>query len=517
MNKAYKLLVAGVFLLAFLIRFQPFIHGDFFFFQDQSRDLLLVKQVVEQSKIILIGSRTGFGGLFHGPLWVFSLVPTYLLSAGNPYFTLVPAFLLNSMAIVAAGFLLGWKLYGKWVGVVFAFFLGISSPLIAAIYYMTDAHVMPLIFIIYLYFIIKYLRGSQKSLIISFFFAGLGFQYEPAFSALLIPFSVLAILIVRKLTPKTLILSFLALLISVSNFLFFDLRHKFLMTNAFFSLLRNQGGTMPGYESFQSIPFRIGDRFLGLFYSFLTPIYSKDVLSQILLICIFLLAIWLLFKKLKQKKLNKIDREFIFLFSFPILAYILYILYPYPLWDHYILPITVVPSLLLSISILKLGQKKIFLFLFALLFILQSFYLLNSLIYGYFKSPNKPIPSDSSYINQLTAAKWILKDSAGKPFNYLVYIPSTLTYSMDYLFSWKNLVGSRRITKCSKNGLTYLIYYPPLNGDKNARSFWKNNVIRIKQTPISRNNFNGGILVEKYNNPDGSMIDPNYCQNLIFR
>ena len=55
-------------LVAFLLRSKLYLLGDFNYNLDQSRDLLLVKNVVEKHKLILIGGRSGFGGIFHGPL-----------------------------------------------------------------------------------------------------------------------------------------------------------------------------------------------------------------------------------------------------------------------------------------------------------------------------------------------------------------------------------------------------------------------------------------------------------------
>lgn len=509
----------SVFIIAFLLRAAPFLNRDFLFFQDQSRDLLLVKQIVEDQRPILIGSRTGIGGLFHGPLWVYSLIPTFLISHGNPYWTLIPVYLFYSLAIFIVGFFVGWKLYNKWVGLVFAFFLAISQPLIASIYYMTDAHVMPLVFLGYLYCLIKYTRGNRNAFISVVFFAGLGFQFEPAFSVVLIPLTFLAGLIIRKLSFKIILLSIFAFVISVANFIFFDLRHNFLMTKVFLTFANGGLGTLPGYANYQSFGFRIINRLEGSINSYLTPLYSKDLLSVFLLSLVIILSLFILIVNIKNKrKLDKTDREYILLFSFPFILYMPYIFYPYPLWSHYVLPVSTVVMLFVSMSIWRIRNSVFGVLLLVLLIVAALVPVTNSISTSYASISDKSISSDSSYKNQKEVARWILQDSEGKPFNYLVYIPSTLTYGMDYLFSWKKLIGNQVVHSCSKEGLTYLIYYPHLEGDSKAYSYWKKNIIKTEASPILTKKFYGEILVEKFELSQGEKdIDPNYCQNLVFR
>lgn len=517
MKRIYLFLFLGILLLAFLLRFKLFAYGDFYFFQDQSRDLLLVKQVAEQGKIILIGARTGFGGIFHGPLWIYALVPTFLLSHGNPYFSLVPMFLIVSLGIVLLGYLAGKSLYGNALGLIFAFFLAVSLPLNESIYFMTNAQAAPIFVIPFVYFLIRYLRGEEKWIIASSFLLGICIDFEAAFSFSLVAVLLIAVLVRRRIKLKTAFLSLMAFFVSISNYILFEFRHGFLMTKSFERLLKGQGGVLPGYEEYQNIFFRIHDRLLGFLSTFVTPFYSPNNLIKLMVLVIITFVGLELFKKFRQGKLSIENKELIFLVSMPAISYVLYVFYPYPLWGHYILPLTIPSILAFSLGLKMLLNKnygKFFVMFIILISLISPIYS----IYSYYLTPKSyTLLSDSSYKNQLAVAKWILNDSSGKPFNYLVYIPSTLTYGMDYLFSWRNLIGNRAIIPCSKNGLTYVIYYPHLKGDNNATVFWKKNVIKINQSAQEAKNFPGNIKVEKYDKPDGGAIDPNYCQNLIFR
>jgi hypothetical protein len=178
-----------LFILIFglLLRSHMFFHGDFSYLVDQSRDLLLAKSIVVDQKLTLIGARTGIGGIFHGPLWIYLITPFFALTNGHPFYTLVPLFLLVSLGTIIAGFFIGRQLYGKWTGFVFALLLAISAPLIHTVPSTTNAQVLPLVFLCYLFAIMRFLRGSEAAFILALFCIGLGLQFESAFAVLWIP------------------------------------------------------------------------------------------------------------------------------------------------------------------------------------------------------------------------------------------------------------------------------------------------------------------------------------------
>ena len=61
------------------------IHGDIFFHTDIARDFLLIKDVVINHKLTLIGPRTGgITGVFHGPLWLYLNSLPFVITHGNP-------------------------------------------------------------------------------------------------------------------------------------------------------------------------------------------------------------------------------------------------------------------------------------------------------------------------------------------------------------------------------------------------------------------------------------------------
>src|SRR5260221_2088975 len=118
-NKITYLLLFILLVIAFFLRSPMFLHGDFYLLPDQGRDLELVKSIVADHKMTLIGGHAGFGGLFHGPLWLYMMAPFFVLSGGNPYWTLIPLYLTISLGLIVGGYFIVSNLYGKIAGILF--------------------------------------------------------------------------------------------------------------------------------------------------------------------------------------------------------------------------------------------------------------------------------------------------------------------------------------------------------------------------------------------------------------
>ena len=520
MKKIQLFLLSIITLLAFLLRVRFFLSGDFYFLIDQARDLMLVKQIIFEHPLTLIGARTGLGGLFHGPLWLYMITPFFELFKGNPFLSLVPLFLILSLSVVILGFYIGWKLNGVYMGLLLALVLSVSSSLISDIIYTSNAHVEPIIVLLYLFTTIQFLRGKDKHLIFSLFLIGLGFQFESAFAVLLIPLTIFIILLKHKLPRlKILFISIVAFLTPLSTFILFDLRHQFLMTKAFLRLFSSPIKPLPGYEQYSNIVFRFFDRINALQDAFLSLLPNRNILAIIFLLIVVLSGLFIVAKRVfKNRKLTIFDKEYFFIMLSPIIIFGLYIFYPLPLWPHYLLPITIFMAFILIYSVKVIYKYKFFkviTLIFILFLLIPVLQLLN---FQYILGKSAIINSDGSYKNQLNVSNWVLNDAGKNRVGYFVYSPGILTYNMDYLLWWLSVKEDKLTPVNQKLRTTYLILYPHLANDNNAYNFWKKNVIRTDGRVILTKKFNGGILVEKLLiQTNEQPIDSNYFQNLIFR
>ncbi len=498
-----------------------FFSGDFYYLLDQSRDMLLAKSIVVDHKLTLIGARTGLGGLFHGALWIYMITPFFLIAKGNPYWTLVPLFEIVNLAIILIGFLVGWKLYNKWMGLLFALFLTISQTLIETVPFTSNAQVLPIIVLLYLYSIIEFMRGKDKYIIPTIFFIGLGFQFESAFAILLIPLTAVALLISRKLpTMKNFLLGIIAFILAVSTFILFDLRHQFLMTLSILKLFTNPVKPLPGYEEYANIGFRFQDRMTNLWNSLFTPLFNSDPLTSWLLTAIITLGIFLVLKSIiPKKKIKKEEKEYVFILLSPIVIFAIYIFYPLPLWPHYLLPISIFAIFVLALSIQYIWKKRAYYKILVSIFLL--FVIFPALMWvrnNYINAPQYPSSSDGSYKNQVAVANWVISDTKNRPYGYFVYTTGILTYNMDYLLWWLSNTDHLITPSNLKHPTTYLIMYPHSDSDNGAYMFWKKNVVRTSGKIILAKTFSSGITVEKLQIPANEQpADPNYYQNLIFR
>lgn len=502
------------------MRSKMLFNGDFYYLVDQARDLLLAKSIVIDHKLTLIGARTGLGGLFHGALWIYMIVPFFVLAKGNPFFTLMPLFEIVNLGIIVVGFLVGKKLYGKWMGLLFALFLTISAPLVQTVPFTSNAQVLPAVLLLYLYAVIQFLRGKDKYFIVALFFTGLGFQFESAFAVLLIPLTLLAILLRGKLPSlRSCIFGIVAFLLSVSTFILFDLRHEFLMTTSALKLFTNHVKPLPGYEQYGNFAFRVHDRIMNLWSSLFTPLFKDDKLTSALLILTIALGIFYLFTNiLLTKKLVMKDKEYLFILIAPILIFGIYVFYPLPLWPHYLLPISILAIFILALSIQKIWEHKVSKPLVGLFLILALYPALSWVRMSYISSPQYQPMSDGSYRNQLEVAKWVITDVNNKEYGYFVYTTGILTYNMDYLLWWESYQNHLISPSNLKHPVTYLIMYPHSANDENAYNYWKKNVVRTNGKVILTKPFDSGILVQKLQIPvNDPSPDPNYYQDLILR
>ncbi|MFH0979681.1 MAG: glycosyltransferase family 39 protein [Candidatus Roizmanbacteria bacterium] len=517
-NILHIFFLLSILIIAFLLRSKLYLQGDFNYNLDQSRDLLLVKDIVEKNKLTLIGGRSGFGGIFHGPLWLYIILPFFILTKGNPFLTLVPLYVIFDIGLIILGYYFIKKLYSKTAGLIFSLLLAISGPFISFSSNFSNSNIMPLIFLIYLFLGINFLRSKENCLIYLLFILGIGFQFQSAFAIFLLPILITIIFIKKKLPNiKFLFIGLISLIISLSTFILFDIRHNFLMSRSALKILSMNTPPMHAYEKYADIGYRIFDRLYGFADYFFRPLYHQNLLVKILTVIILIGFLEIVYKN-KNKQNTQFRKEILFLFLIPVLYFSIYILYPYPLWSHYTSALTVSSCLLLSLAISKLiGLKIKYVALGLILFLIM---ILAPVFARLIQDYTQQNTEQGGYKKQLSVADYIFKDAKNNSFGYLVYDHGQLTYNMDYLMWWRaNKIYHVPLIN-NKQSLTYLIIYTPPVFAKNGPEYWKKNVIKSGGTIIDRKSFTKDITLEKLkidNVEKEEPIDPNYFQNLIFR
>ena len=500
----------SILLLSFLLGAGMILSGDFFYLYDQARDFLLARDVVDNHTLMLIGNRSGLGGFFHGPLWIYILAPVYFVGRGNPLvFSYFYIFL--QLITVLVSYLVGSRLYGPKGGIIISFLIAFSPAVWGYVPNTVSVNIEPLVYLLLFYFLVKFWRGQLNSFIPAAFLAGLALQFETSSSLVLIP-AMISIFILNKKAIKNLkliLFSIFSFTLSILTFILFDLRHKFLMTN---SILRaiSGGEREKGYLEF-------GDRFVSHVNS-LAATYKGILFSQTGLLTVILAVIFIFGAILILKDKNHARRnEFIFLLLFPVLIFGIFMLYPYTVWPEYVFGLLVPVAFALFLAITSVWKNIFGKALVILFFIITFFNAIMFIQKQYFQK----YPQDSSagsYINQEQVVEWIFKDAGEGKFGYFVYTSEIFTHGMDYLISWYGKKHPDTVMESRKNKVTYLILYPHMENDKGAYDFWKKNTLKTNGSVIDSKTFRGGIIVEKLligeNEQD---VNPNYYQGLIFR
>jgi len=125
MKKIKYLLLFLIVFISFLLSSGMILSGDFFYLFDQARDYLLTQSIVQTHSLVLIGTHSGLGGFFHGPLWLYMLVPVYMFGGGNP-FSFTYFYISLQLVTVLVAYLVGSKLYGTKGGIVISLLVALS-------------------------------------------------------------------------------------------------------------------------------------------------------------------------------------------------------------------------------------------------------------------------------------------------------------------------------------------------------------------------------------------------------
>lgn len=486
--------------------------SDFFFLVDQARDMLLVQDIVDNKNITLIGTHSGLGGFFHGPLWLYLLIPFYIVGSGDPL-AFTYAYVLIALLTVLGAYFVASLLYGKKAGLLAAFLLAVSPSIWMPVPNTIGVNMVPLVFLPMFYFLVRYIRGDAKAFIYAIFFAGLSLQFETALPLIILPVVLLSFFLNKNAIKnvKVIALSFVSLGVSLATFILFDVRHDFLMTRSLLMLFTS-GKREEGYMEY---PERFVSHVQSLRSVYESVLINRSFLLEIVLIVIVIAFVALAMKQKLYKK--KEGKELVYLALFPLIIFTLYLFYAYPVFPEYVFGLTIPVALALTVIIKNLWSNSIGKAL-AILFFSITLITAGQMIYKNYFTPYTMDMTSGSYQNQKKVTEWIYNDSKAQSFGYFVYTPSTYTYTMDYLLWWESKLQGKAKPESNKLPITYLILYPTLANDLGAHAFWKKTKVRTEGKVLQRKVFEGDIVVEKLAiDPKEPPADPTYNQELIFR
>lgn len=234
-----------LFLIAFTLRFY-LIPENLFFGPEQGVDFLVVKNIVLNHTLTLIGAKTDINGIFHGPIYFYLAAIPFIFSNGNPV-VISGFFILLNCFTVFLMYLLGKMYFNLRVGLIAASLFTFSYlSIVYPRWLSTHPIVIPLTCLFFI-FLHKFLHGNNKSLLGVAITFGLIGQAE--FLNYLFFTAILCLVIIRywkkfiSLTLSyTLLCFFILVVVSIGNYILFDMRHNFLISHSIVGLLKGSSG-----------------------------------------------------------------------------------------------------------------------------------------------------------------------------------------------------------------------------------------------------------------------------------
>lgn len=475
------------------------LNGDIYFHADIGRDFHLLREI-DQKKIILIGPRAS-GDLFHGPGWPYINYPFYLLGHGNPIVVGWGWVLFTALFGIMC-FVVSKKLFDKNTAYLFT----IMATLYVAFHArgMINPHgVMILLPLFFFTFVRYYETLKPKYLVFHLLIAGIIAQIE----LMSIPYIILSFVAIlyrqiRKRQIKQVSL-FLIILVLLSNFIIFDLRHDFIFSKKVFTYVSpERSGQIYNYASL--IENRVRLAFAG------PEIIRQDKGYRNLFLFLFLLLF--IFIQVNDKKYKTIYFSFLyFYFGFFILSLvnkgqILYF-HQFPIF-----PLV----LLVFSSLMSSRYKTIFIIIFAAV-------LLTNL-----QTAFEDINNSKQFIGKDIYSWKFLSNSARKVFEgeekdlgYFVYSPDVFGYEGKYAMIYASKLYDKKSYYFQKKPVTYLfIAPPPQNNPYMKDEWWRKNQLNISSPPSSIMKFENGYKIEKYNLSDEEIsipFDPAIDPGIHFR
>jgi hypothetical protein len=444
------ILLCCILFLASFTRFYGIFTNSFAFTYDAGRDMLAVAEIVKTHKIPLIGPTTGLEGVFYGPWWYVFILPSFIISSGNPQGV---TFFIAITGVISVGlaFFTGKKIQGDMLGLFFAFLVAFSPDLIGTSSQIWNPNLLPFFLSIFL-LIQYYIFTDKKKLLLFFLFGlvgGLLMDLEIVLGGLIFGSSLLANIILRKKnihTAKQYIVSLIGFGIILLPRIIFDLRHNFLMTNALLTLKQHGAAadTLP-------ITVRFKENLLFLFELWNNTISGKNAFIGSILFVLIVASIFLLYKKAPER-----EKKFVtFLAIVMIVFYIGISVFGHAIYGHYFTGIPIFLSLFISIIFLwwfRSFGKKVLLIILCIFFITSRPWTFNTII-----ASSRWEGDASVYRNQINVVDYVYAQANKKPFYYDVYTPPIHAYPYTYLFAWYGNKKYGYIPNEEKNNLIFFI------------------------------------------------------------
>src|SRR3989344_7601169 len=335
------------------LRLSGILSNSFAFTYDVGRDMLAVENILVNHKVPLIGQTTGIEGIFYGPWWYFILSIPFFIFSGNPHgIAFFMAFI--GITTILLGYIIGKKIGGVFLGIIFSAFISISSLMIMSSSQIWNPNIVPLFVILVLLVLFKIYLPDKKNKSKYYFLLGfilaLIADLEIVYGLLLSIGIILSVIftVKRKISIKFISYFVFGVLIILFPRIFFEIRHQFLMTKSIISFFSN--GNSSEVSAISNV---FTNRFNIFFDQFNFTLAAENKFIGLFILLFISFTLLFLYKKTNASIKNFINTSLIVLSVFLLGT----IFFSHDIWPHYLVGIPVFYILLFGISLYLLSKK----------------------------------------------------------------------------------------------------------------------------------------------------------------
>lgn len=483
MSKYQKVFIVIFIVFNFFLSSWYVLHKDIFFFTDVARDFLIYEEI-DEKKIIFIGPRSSTSGIFHGPLWPYLNYPAYLLGQGNPLVVGWYWIFLTVVSVVSS-FYIAKKLFDENTAYLFALILSLFLVFHTKSFFNPYGALffMPAFF----YCFVRYIETLKgKYLVFLILTGGILVQFQMAIG---IPMLFLALLYTTYLIIRKRkffhFLFYSLILIPLSTFILFDIRHQFLMFNSFLKYI-GPGNRDPYYKTYLDL---VLER-IGFIWGAGLQIFRQDV-ERFHTLLLFVVMSVLIYFQVKDNKYKASYLSFIYFYAgFFILSIINK---SGGLLLHYFLPLAPLTLLIFS-SFITSRFKKMFAVLFVIVYLIN----IHSFRF-YVEEANVFIGKHEDSWKFLKSMTDRIYEDEEEEFGYFVYSPDSYGYQTKYAMHYAEKTHPQNEKRNQKDRITYLVLAPDPKDNPFINSpWWIENKFHITKKPIKEIKFENGFKIQKY-------------------
>jgi len=471
-------------------------HGDILIHTDVARDLLVLREMVENKQITLIGPRSSIPGVFHGPLWYYVCVIPFALSHGDPvlmgWFWWLVA-LLASLLFLYFSYLLTKRLTISLLLTIC--FVLLEFPSAAGPTNTFFANLFA--FVPFTLFWWWYQKPSFKLAAGGWLIMGLLAQFQMAFVVpVALSWGVLFLWRVIKEKKWQHLFTPLFFLLPFSTFLLFDLRHDFLQVNSLFDyLLTNKADNV--------LYLKVIERFKQAFFMGANLFSVSNRWLNLFVWFIFLFLIW-------RSHYSQIKNFCLMVFFWYFSWWIVTLSFSGVIWSFYFDPFLSILLLAVGMIASKLLLARCLLFLLTFFTVIQN--------RGIFAYNSDRFDSSSWKLLSSITADSLSESKVG----YFLYSQDQFAYPLKYAFAFYQQehpnLEAMHFVKQSTTVLVKAADDP--NNPWSTSSHWQTNKLNINIAPVYIKSYPHGYVLEKYLLDEQTLnapVDPNLVKGLEFR